>query len=146
MQIAAQINMYSGALPPPSILREYDQVVPGAAERLLRQAESQTRHRQNLEQTVASETSRRSREGLISGVVVVLGLEFVAALAVIYHQPFLAAFFGGGGPAALAGVFVYGRREQREERLEKTKLMTSSLTEGLWELPELYEDPEAKRP
>lgn len=126
MAIAAQINLYSGALPPPSILREYDQIVPGAAERLLRQAESQTRHRQQLESSVTDDASKRSRNGLWGGVIVVLGLEVVAGLAAIYHEPWLAGFLGAGGPAALAGVFVYGRQEQRQERVEKTRIMTEA--------------------
>jgi uncharacterized membrane protein len=127
MQIAAQIHLYSGALPPPKILREYDQIVPGAAERLLRQAESQTRHRQQLETTVTDETAKRSRYGLVAGVVVVLGLEVVAGLAAVFKQPWLSGFLGVAGPATLAGVFVYGRQEQRTERVEKAKIMTEAI-------------------
>jgi uncharacterized membrane protein len=133
MAIAAQINLYSGALPPPNILREYDQIVPGAAERLLRQAESQTRHRQELESTVTTDTAKRSRIGVYAGVVVVVGLEIVAGLAVVFHEPWLAAFLGVSGPATLAGVFVYGRQEQRQERVEKTKIMTEGLGAGVIE-------------
>lgn len=134
MQIAAQINLYSGALPPPSILESYERVVPGAGERLLRQAESQTRHRQQLERHVTTTTARRSTNGLIAGTIVVLGLEVVAAICALVHEPYLAAFFGMGGPISLAGVFVYGRHEQREERTDKAKIMTKALSEGVDEI------------
>lgn len=42
--IHAQME-FSGPLPPPQILGQYDEVLPGAAERILRMAEKQQDHR-----------------------------------------------------------------------------------------------------
>lgn len=40
---------FEGPIPPPSLLREYNAIVPGAAERILALAENEGRHRQSLE-------------------------------------------------------------------------------------------------
>jgi uncharacterized membrane protein len=40
---------FSGPLPPPEILAQYNEIVPGAAERILKMAEEQSAHRRGLE-------------------------------------------------------------------------------------------------
>jgi len=40
---------FQGSLPLPSHLREYNEIVPGAAERILAMAEKQSVHRRDLE-------------------------------------------------------------------------------------------------
>lgn len=40
---------FEGPIPPPNLLREYNAIVPGAAERILAMAENEGRHRQSLE-------------------------------------------------------------------------------------------------
>ena len=53
-----------GPLPPPSDLQEYDNVVPGAAERIIRMAENQSEHRRELERKVVFGDSTRAFCGL----------------------------------------------------------------------------------
>src|SRR3954451_8005797 len=49
----------AGTLPPPEALRQYDTLVPGAAERIFRLAEDQAQYRYQLETArVKSETTR----------------------------------------------------------------------------------------
>jgi uncharacterized membrane protein len=43
---------FSGPIPPPTLLAEYNKVVPNAAERILAMAEKQSEHRQFLEKKV----------------------------------------------------------------------------------------------
>lgn len=47
-QIIAVEN-YKGDIPHPSIVAGYEQICPGAAERILKMAESETQHRQELQ-------------------------------------------------------------------------------------------------
>ena len=60
---------YSGPVPPPAVLREYDQIVPGAAARILAQAEAQTQHRIKLEDKVTTSDICRSYWGLGIGAI-----------------------------------------------------------------------------
>jgi len=40
---------YQGPITPPELLRQYDEIVPGAADRILEMAEEQSKHRQSCE-------------------------------------------------------------------------------------------------
>lgn len=75
-QITGQITTtsYSGPVPPPTLLKEYNEIVPGGAERILSMAERQSAHRIDLESTVIKGESRRSWCGLWLGFVVSLAI------------------------------------------------------------------------
>lgn len=45
---------YAGPIPPPAMLARYNEVLPGAAERILKMAEEQSSHRQYLEKAVVN--------------------------------------------------------------------------------------------
>lgn len=121
-KVTQQVTAYRGPVPPPQLLREYDEVVPGAADRILAMAEMQTMHRVDLEATVVKGDSRRSWVGLWLGFALCLGV-LVAGVAVCF----------GGSPTAgaaiitttivsLAGIFVYGQTSRRIEREHKADL------------------------
>jgi uncharacterized membrane protein len=63
---------YSGPLPPPEALQKYDQVLPGTASRIIRMAESQHAHRQELEKTIVASNAFSQKVGLILGFVVAM--------------------------------------------------------------------------
>ena len=48
-QTAMVTTAFQGPLPPPSLLREYDSVVPGLAQEIVQWTTSQTAHRQGIE-------------------------------------------------------------------------------------------------
>lgn len=45
-----QTQVYQGTIPPPEVLRGFDQLVPGTAERLIKLAEDESTHRRLMEQ------------------------------------------------------------------------------------------------
>lgn len=59
--VVHQSTSFSGPLPPPEILRRFDEVVPGAAERIIKMAEEQSGHRRELEKKVIESDVSRSR-------------------------------------------------------------------------------------
>ena len=61
-----QTQVHKGPLPSPEVLFQYNEIVSGAAERILIMAESQAKHRQNLELIVVKAGSRDSLLGLSS--------------------------------------------------------------------------------
>ncbi len=110
---------YAGPLPPADQIRAYEEVLPGSADRILAMAERQQEHRQKLEQVTVEEAANRSWWGLRLGFVIAVLVIGVGAAA-IFTGYALAGFAVIIGQAAiLAGVFVYGRVEQRKERVEK---------------------------
>lgn len=110
---------FSGPLPPPEILHSYNVVVPGAAERIVAMADRQSVHRQDLEKIVVKGNSRQQAFGTVTAFL--LSLMVVAAgTFLIYNDKDVTGFWLiVADLAALAGVFVYGRRSQSKERLEK---------------------------
>ena len=111
---------FSGPLPPPELLARYNDVVPNGAERIIKMAENQQTHRQDLERTVVHGNVQSERRGQWMGLTIsVVVLAAGVYLAAIGRQ-------AAGGAiavadlATLAGVFVYGKHVQRQE-LDKKK-------------------------
>ena len=67
-------EIHSGPLPAPQILLQYNQIIPGAADRIIVMAEQQASHRQKLEQIVVKSGARDSLLGLIFGLIIGLVL------------------------------------------------------------------------
>ena len=77
-----QSSTFSGPLPPPEALTQYESVLPGAAERIFQMAERELRHRQSIEGTIVNGDSRRAYLGIVLGTLVALGALGAAAYAI----------------------------------------------------------------
>ncbi len=110
---------YEGPLPSPEILARYDQVCPGAAERILVMAENQARHRQELEAEVIRSRTRDSRCGIFCGLAIGITSIVCGTVAVIWGHSWAGTLIGTGGVAGLVGVFIYGTNSSRAEREAK---------------------------
>jgi len=115
------VTAFQGPLPPPELMERYNQIIPGAAQRILNIFESQVQHRQALEQAVIKSDIRDSRLGLYLGF-------FVSVFAVIGGVIcVLSGYTATGGIIAaipvpvLASVFVYGSTNRRREREGRRK-------------------------
>lgn len=117
----ATITAYRGPLPPVEVLRDLDQLVPGAAERSLTLFEEQARHRMDLERRVVLSDIVQSRLGL--------GASFALAIGTIAGSMYLIATghsLEGLGTiittiVALVGAFAYGTKSRKDERLAKSR-------------------------
>ena len=126
----AQVEAWSGPLPHPDLLQRYEEILPGAAERILVIAENQQRHQISQERKILEHEgialesartsiraeSRRSDFGMaIAAVIALAGLIGGVALIALdrWEQGivlFLAPLTG------LVGLFVYQSRVRRAER------------------------------
>lgn len=116
---------FSGPIPPPNLLAEYNSVIPNGAERIMVMAERQSAHRERLEArvidgNVASQTRGAYFAFIISLVAITGGIGLiylgrgVDGLAVI-----IASITG------LAGTFIYTKQQQsRELRAKSDALQT----------------------
>ena len=117
------LEIYKGPLPSPEHLAAFEAVYPGTADRILKMAESQIAHRQYLEKktvdTQASNSVWGMRFAFILGMTTVLGGIYVSSAgSSLVGLATLAV-----GLSSLVGVFVYGKHANKEELLEKQKLM-----------------------
>ena len=110
------VQSFSGPLPHPDILRKFEEVVPGSAERIIKMAEEQSAHRKDLEQKVISSDIARSKWGQILGFVIAISGLVVSTLVSIYGNAIAGGIIGVGTLASLVGVFMYGSTTRSKER------------------------------
>jgi len=123
-----QSTSFSGPLPPPEMLREYDQIYPGAAEKIIQMAESQLHHRQSLErQVIEAEIRQAARGQWIAGAIALAGL-LAATLVGVFGSPVVGGAIAAMDVVGLAAVFIYGSHQKRAEREERVKALAGDHT------------------
>lgn len=124
IETAIQIlqQQFAGPLPHPEILQGYEDVVPGAGERLLAMVERQSQHRQDMERIAVEGGSRRAWAGLVLGFIIAVLFLIVSAALIINGYEVAGTILGTVDVVGLVTVFVVGRVEQRQEREEKAHL------------------------
>jgi uncharacterized membrane protein len=112
---------FQGPLPHPAILKAYDLVLPGLAEKIVGGWEKQTEHRMSLERTVISGDDKRANWGLISATSISITIVVACVVLALNNKEQSLAALGVIvlDIASLAGVFVYGSRSRRVERERK---------------------------
>jgi len=120
-QAVVQSQHFSGPLPHPAILEQFNKIVPGAAERIILMAENQAKHRQELEKIVIQSDIRDGRLGLHYGLVIgVVGI-IGATICIMGGHTAGGSILGGSSIASLAGAFIYGSRQRQNERETRLK-------------------------
>jgi uncharacterized membrane protein len=112
-------SAFSGPLPSPEVLKKFDEVVPGAAERIIKMAEEQSTHRRSLEKGVIESDIIRSKWGQILGFIIAIFGLVVSTLISIYGNAATGALIGFTTIASLVSVFMYGSKTRSKEREEK---------------------------
>ena len=114
--INTKAEFHVGPLPPPVVLEQYNQTVPGAAERIIKMAEDQSAHRMRLESQVISTDTRNSTMGVVFALIITLGVLTLAAYALKLGQTLTGGFLGTLGIGSIVVAFIYGTRSRQNER------------------------------
>jgi len=127
-RIARYTEMSSGPIPPPLMLKGYENIQEGLADRIVAMAERQEAHRQRMENKVITGDGWRAWAGLGCALLVSV-LTIGGGVDLGLHRPdvagtVLSGIFGVGGLTGLAGTFVYGTRMRQNERMQKAQIMT----------------------
>ena len=133
IRFQAQQITHSGPVPPAEEIARYEQVMPGAADRIFTMAEQEQKHRhqEESEQTAsnariaeanirASDSNARAQDASIGEIrrgqwmAFTLGLAFLAITLTLglQGQEIAASALGLGGVAAVATVFIKVRNKQ----------------------------------
>lgn len=101
---------FSGPIPPPSILKQYEDMQPGAADRILKMAEKQADHRMELEKKAIGGQVEQNGRGQIFGLIIVI-LFIIAAFVFAYflNMKEFAAKFLTWTMIIIVGLFVTGK-------------------------------------
>ena len=100
---------YSGPLPPATELAAYNEVHPGAANRIIRMAESYADHTQELEKAALKLEGCARQRGQWLGVIAVCAVLGACLFALHLGHPRFATVLGPVTIVALAAVFVLGK-------------------------------------
>ena len=111
---------FSGPLPSPQDLAEYEQILPGVSEKLLRLVEERQKHRLEVEKAVVSHEASDARWRLI----VALTFTLVSFLAGVYlslrRVEFPATVLFCGSIAMWTVTFVTSRKPRKREMLQES--------------------------
>lgn len=111
---------FEGPLPPPSFLKQYEDALPGAADRILVLAESQTSHRIDLEKRLVEaeiDDGKKNRDerrlGQWLGFAICLVAIISGATISAMGQPYAGVLIGAVGLTPLVSTFITGRKESK---------------------------------
>lgn len=109
-------------LPPPKALKQYEQIQPGAADRIIRMAEkhvemaeTQGNHRIKLEGTIIEIEGRNTARGQHYGLIVAIVGFGVAWYALYCDHPWAASTICGVTLASIVGAFLYGKHQKKSD-------------------------------
>lgn len=107
-----QEEVFFGPLPAPEILAKYDDIAPGAVDRIIRMAEEQARHRQYIERKQVDTEARDSLLGILSAVFMGIGIlisgTVIAILVPGIEATVLGTVLDFSGVALIIKAFVNG--------------------------------------
>lgn len=102
----------SGPIPSPQILAGYEQILPGAAERVVAMAEKEQEHRHRMESRMVSGTLRTVLVGQVLGGALGLVVCTGGTWAIIQGQATGGAVAVVSALASMVGAFLLGRKSQ----------------------------------
>ena len=107
---------FSGPLPRPEDLAKYDQIVPGAAARIIQMAETEMAHRHDNENKLSKSVIWTTAMSIIFAFLSVVMLSFLCFYAIYKGYPTVAASIAVGAIAAVAGVFLYKSSKKEKDK------------------------------
>ncbi len=117
--IIAQASSYSGPIPPPDLLAKFGEIIPNGADRILKMAENQSKHRQCIEKWAVIGGTILSHFGVLCAACIALGALYFGSGLVQNGHTVEGSILGGGGLTGLVAAFIYGTRSRREERRQR---------------------------
>jgi len=107
---------FSGPLPPPEILKQYDQIVPGSAKIIIEDFKAQGAHRRALETKIIPVAYDQSSRGQIFALIIgILGLGSAVFTAYL-GETIVACLLGGGTLVSLVLAFLKGKNDSRDQK------------------------------
>lgn len=106
---------WSGPLPPPEILAQFDSVVENGAERIMSAWEQETAHRHRIENEDLRNTFIEAMFGKVAALVFVVSALGVALAALLLDHDWVGAVIGGGTIATVVGAFISVHSGQRHK-------------------------------
>jgi len=115
------IQKYSGPLPLPDMFKKYDQVVPGAAERILKMAENQSNHRIRMEGKVIDSDIKNRKIGQVFAFIICVLALIIGGFLIYSDKNASGLSVILTSLAGIIGIFIYGTYKKSQERIQKER-------------------------
>ena len=99
---------FAGPIPPPPVMKQYEEILPGSADRILKMAENQSEHRRWMEKKRLSSSNREVHFGQIFGFLIGIVAIVTGGYTALSGAPIPGGFIGTAGVVGLVSVFVIG--------------------------------------
>lgn len=106
---AIEQKSYSGPLPAPEDFAEYEKILPGSTDRILKMAEKQVDHRISSDNKIIDNTYRQSGRGQILGAILVVMFGVISLILGLTGHDSLAKYIGVTTVIGLAVVFLLNK-------------------------------------
>lgn len=117
----SEFETHSGPLPSPHVLRGYDDIAPGAAERIIRMAEKQLDHNINYDTKSLKCVDNSEKRGQWFGFILTILLIGSGIWATAIGNTTVACIIFGTATAAVAGAFVSNMLRIRKHKEDTQK-------------------------
>ena len=123
-QVVAQMMSIerSSILPPPDEMERYEKLSPGITTTLINTYQKQAEHRMELEKTVISSGISNAKRGQIFAFTIAMTALLGGFALLFLDKNILGITSILGSLAALVGVFIYGKKKKKDERIQKEKM------------------------
>lgn len=111
---------YSGPLPLPGHLQQYESICPGAADRIIKQAESQTEHRQFLEKAVVASNIFSEKLGMILNFIISSGI-VIGGFFIVISNHGTSGYIAILGTPILSSGLVLGTKYMDRRKIDSPK-------------------------
>ena len=107
---------HQGPIPSPVVLQQYEDIIPGAAERILQMAEQDATHQHDMHRKALDAQRREVRRGQILGFGIGIAALGSCLAALFLGHPTTAGIIGGTTVVGLVTVFVKGHGQAPQEK------------------------------
>lgn len=118
--LSFETQIWQGPIPPPSILEQYERILPGAADRIFTAADEQRAHRFDRERGILTGDQKFKGRGQIFGFVMAMTM-IIGGFALILKGKDTGGFIAICAAAvSVIGSFIYDKRHETKSVREIT--------------------------
>ena len=110
---------FSGPIPPPEQFGQYERILPGSADRILRMAEKQQDHRMEIEKEAVTKNLNHNKRGQSFGFIAMLLMLALSVLFVFNGMKVWAGIIGSVTIGTLVALFLSGNARNNKDLQSK---------------------------
>jgi len=147
IRVSAQfaVQQQVGPIPSPEILKNYDAVKAGFADRIIKMAEEESAHRRDLEKLAVESQAkdqaayrRAEMLGQISGLAIGLAAIGGAVYSAVHGAQIAGSILGTTGVSGLVTAFIMGRQNLLKLRQQELELQRAGRQQAEESQPQQY--------